>query len=290
MPKPSPKASSRAGKPAITGTAENLAEDETATGDDADNGREARLESLANGLRCLSLYGETATSLTIQDAALRLEITRPAARRILLTLARLGYLEQVDRDFLITPKVLELGFAYFSTQGLRGAAIPYMEAVAAKTGETCALAVLDGYDIVFLHRSEAKKAMRLDLTVGSRLPAYAHSMGRVLLSGLSEEKLEHYLQTVHWERFTSATIVEPKALRREIERVRKSGWCFSNGELVDGIAGIARPICDGKGRIVAAINISMILGKRTPEFVVREMLPHLTYAGDAISRIHRAIQ
>jgi IclR family pca regulon transcriptional regulator len=255
-----------------------------------DGGRKVFLESLANGLRCLSLFGQDTTSLTIQEAASSLELTRPAARRILLTLTSLGFLEQVERDFLITPKVLELGFTYFSTQGLRGIAIPYMEAVAARTGETCALAVLDGDDIVFLHRSEAKKMMRLDLTVGSRLPAYAHSMGRVLLSGLSDEKLEHYLQSVKLKSFTPATIVEPNALRQEIMRARELGWYFSNGELMDGIAGISRPIFDSKGKIVAAINISMILGNRTLEYVVQEMLPHLSHASEAISRIHRAVQ
>lgn len=254
------------------------------------NDREAHLESLEKGLRCLALFSGDQPALTIQDAARLLNITRPAARRILLTLARLGYVNQLERDFTIAPKVLELGFTFFSAQGLRGAAIPYMEMVAARTGETCALGVLDGEDIVFLHRSEARKTMRLDLTVGSRLPAYAHSMGRLLLAALPDQQLESYLKTVELVAFTRFTITDRRQLRAEIERVRKQGWSFSNGELMDGVAGISRPILGANGKVVAGINVSMILGSRDAREAIDQMLPSLTEASEAISRIQQAIR
>jgi IclR family pca regulon transcriptional regulator len=251
--------------------------------------REAYLESLAKGLRCLSLFDAQRTAITIQEAATDLEITRPAARRILLTLNRLGYLQQIDREFILTPKVLELGFKYFSALGLRGAALPYMEMVAARTGETCALGVLDGEDIVFLQRAEAKKALRLDLTVGSRLPAYAHSMGRLLLAALDDEALDAYLGQLQPQAFTRFTTTDCGKLRAEIELVRKNGWSFSNGELMDGIAGISRPIVGANGKVIAGLNVSMILGSRSPEEALREMLPALTEASEAISGIQQAM-
>lgn len=252
--------------------------------------REAHLESLAKGLRCLTLFDADRPAMTIQDAATELEITRPAARRILLTLTRLGYVQQVERDFILTPKVLELGFKYFSALGLRGAALPYLEMVTAKTGETCALGVLDGEDIVFLHRAEAKKTMRLDLTVGSRLPAYAHSMGRLLLAALDDEKLDAYLEQLKPQAFTRFTVTDPRKLRAEIEQIRKQGWSFANGELMDGIAGISRPIVDASGRVIAGVNVSMILGSRTPEEALQAMLPPLTEASEAISRIQQSLR
>ncbi|RJF92486.1 IclR family transcriptional regulator domain-containing protein [Noviherbaspirillum saxi] len=260
--------------------------------DDVDNdgARSAYfLESLANGLRCLALFGADQPSVTIQEAATLLDVTRPSARRLLLTLKQVGYLEQVDRDFLVTPKVLELGFSYFSSKGLRAIAIPYMEAVAAKTGETCALGVLDGVDIVFLHRAEPKKPMRLDLSIGSRLPAFAHSMGRILLSQLNDEALDQALRTADLKPFTDRTVVDVDQLKQEIARVRERGWSFSNGELMEGIAGVSRPIFNAKGQIVAAINISMILGNHTAAYVEQEMLPHLTQASEAISRIYSSV-
>lgn len=248
------------------------------------------LESLANGLRCLSLFGAEQPSLTIQEAATQLGITRPSARRLLVTLKEVGYLEQLDRDFLVTPKVLELGFSYFSSKGLRAIAVPYMEAVAARSGETCALAVLDGTDIVFLHRAEPKKPMRLDLSIGSRLPAFAHSMGRMLLSQLDPEALDQALRSRELQRFTATTLIDVDRLKKEIAKVRRQGWSFSNGELMEGIAGVARPIFNAKGEIVAAINISMILGNRSLAYIEREMLPCLTQASEEISRIYSSVR
>ncbi len=268
--------------------------DPQSAADDAEGGagadREAHLESLAKGLRCLTLFDAERSAMTIQDAATELDITRPAARRILLTLNRLGYLQQVEREFILTPKVLELGFKYFSALGLRGAALPYLEMVTARTGETCALGVLDGEDIVFLHRAEAKKTMRLDLTVGSRLPAYAHSMGRLLLAALDDDKLDAYLEHLKPQSFTRFTITDRKKLRAEIELIRKQGWSFANGELMDGIAGISRPIVDANGRVIAGINVSMILGSRSPQEALQAMLPPLTEASEAISRIQQSIR
>lgn len=257
---------------------------------DSEGGRSVFLESLANGLRCLALFDADQPSVTIQEAATLLDVTRPSARRLLLTLKQAGYLEQVDRDFLVTPKVLELGFSYFSSKGLRAIAIPYMEAVSSKTGETCALAVLDGADIVFLHRSEPKKPMRLDLSIGSRLPAFAHSMGRILLSQLDDEALDKTLRAAELKPFTSTTMVDVEQLKQEIACVRERGWSFSNGELVEGIAGLSRPIFDAKGEVVAAINISMILGNRTLAYIEQEMLPHLTQASEAISSIYSSVR
>ncbi|OVZ65024.1 MULTISPECIES: IclR family transcriptional regulator C-terminal domain-containing protein [unclassified Pigmentiphaga] len=244
--------------------------------------KEEFLDGLANGLQVLQIYAGGVPSLTMQDVAERLGVTRAAARRILLTLEKLGYVGQEGRQFSVTPKVLELGYAYFAAMKLPQLARAAMREVADVLGETCSLGVLDREDVVFLAREDAPKPFRLDLSVGSRLPAYPHSLGRVLLSGLEDDALEKYLQTVEPKRLTSTTTVSKAALRKLVRQVRGDGYCISISELVDGFAGVAVPLRGSDGRTVAGLSVSMVLGSRKASELKSACLPVLLKAAERI--------
>jgi len=244
--------------------------------------KEEFLDSLANGLQLLQIYATGVPSVTVNDAAEKLEVTRAAGRRILLTLEKLGYVRQHGRDFSPTPKVMDLGYAYFASLSLPNLTRTAMRDLAQALGETCSLGVLDRQDVVFLAREEAPKLLKLDLSVGSRLPAYAHSLGRALLSTLSDEDLDHYLNSVELKRLTPYTTVSKTALRKLVRQVRKDGYCISVSELVDGFAGVAIPLYNHSGLPVAGLSVSMVLGSRSPDELRDQVLPALQHAVNKI--------
>jgi IclR family pca regulon transcriptional regulator len=240
------------------------------------------LESLAKGLQALSLYSRDTPTLTIQDAASRLDITRASARRVLLTLTALGYLKQNQRDFLPTPKTLDLGFSYFASLDLPELVRPVLSKVAEQVGETCSIGVLDGSDIVFLCREEAHKPLRLDLKIGSRLPAYAHSMGQALLSQLDGQALDQYLARTALKPLTPHTITSAAALKRQLKAIRTQGFSVSIDELVEGFAGVAIPLFIPRSAAPAAISVSMVHGRRGREDMIAQILPALRAAEQQI--------
>lgn len=233
------------------------------------------LDSLSKGLALLRLYASEASGLTIQDVADKLDVTRAAARRLLLTLQHHGYVEQDGRLFSVTPKVIELGYAYFAAMDLPTLARPAMRALADGIGETCSLAVLDGSSIVLIAREEPQQLVRLDMTVGRRMPAYAHSLGRALLAYLDAGKWERYLATTELRKLTRFTVTSRSGLERSLKQVRAEGYSVLASEMVDGLAGVSVPVHNGAGAVVAAMGVSMVLGSRTPAHIVDEYLPAL---------------
>lgn len=244
--------------------------------------KEEFLDSLANGLQLLRIYATGVASVTVQEAAEQLDVTRAASRRILLTLEKLGYVRQDGRQFSPTPKVMDLGYAYFASLSLPRLVRPVMQDVSRALGETCSLGVLDREHVVFLAREEAPKLLKLDLTIGSRLPAYAHSLGRALLSTLDDEALDQYLENAELKRLTPYTTVSKTALRKLIRQVRSDGYSISVSELVDGFAGVAVPLRNHEGKVVAGLSVSMVLGARSPDELRRQHLPALQRAAATI--------
>lgn len=240
------------------------------------------LESLANGLKVLGLYSRETPALSIQDVADHLGIARASARRILLTLTWLEYLKQSDRNFLPTPKMLDLGFSYFSSLDLPDLVRPILAKVAETVGETCSIGVLEGSDIVFLCREEAGKPLRLDLKMGSRLPAYAHSMGHALLGQLDAHALDLYLDRTPLKPLTPHTITSPRALKRQLNTVREQEFSISIDELVEGFAGVAIPISIPRSSSPAALSVSLVYGRRTREDMITQILPVLREAAEQI--------
>jgi IclR family pca regulon transcriptional regulator len=220
-------------------------------------------------------FGPDTAELTLSDVARATNLTRAAARRFLLTLTDLGYMRTDGKLFALTPRVLELGYAYLSSVSLPEVAQPHLERLSAQVHESSSVSVLDGTDIVYVARVMVSRIMTVAINVGTRFPAHATSMGHVLLAGLSEKDFDGYLGTTTLDTFTRHTITSPDALRDEVARVRAQGWALVDQELESGLRSIAVALHDRDGRVVAAMNVSTQASRGTPAAVRREVLPAL---------------
>jgi len=233
------------------------------------------VQSLQRGLSVIRAFDATHAELTLSEVAALTGFTRAAARRFLLTLAELGYVRNDGRLFSLTPKVLDLGYAYLSSLSLPEVAEPHLEALVAEVNESSSVCVLDGTDVVYVARVPTSRIMTVAISVGTRFPAYATSMGRVLLAGLGPQDLETYLSRVRLERLTSRTVSSIAGLRTELGRVRTQGWALVNQELEEGLRSVAAPIRDRTGTVVAAVNVSAHASRTSLETMRRELLPPL---------------
>lgn len=243
------------------------------------------VQSFARGLSVIRAFSAEAPRQTLTEVARRCGLTRAGARRILLTLETLGYVKSDGRLFALTPKILDLGFAYLSAQPLWQFAEPTMQALTAALEESCSAAVLEGQDIVYVMRVPARKIMSINLGIGSRLPAWCTSMGRVLLAGLTPLELEQQLAKVQLQAHTSRTVARIDDLRDRIEQAREQGWCLVNQELEEGLVSLAAPILDRGGQTVAALNVSGQVNRTPPEAMLERCLPRLLEAAQSISRL-----
>lgn len=233
------------------------------------------VQSLERGLAVIRAFDADHPELTLSDVARATGLTRAAARRFLLTLADLGYIRTDGRMFALRPRILELGYAYLSSVGLPEVAQPHMEALVARVHESSSLCVLDADEIVYVARVPTRRIMAVAINVGTRFPAYATSMGRVLLAGQSVDWLAEYLQRTELLPITSRTVTDPKKLRATVQRVASQGFAMIDQELELGLRSIAVPVHDTKGAVVAALNVSMHASRGNADSARRELLPHL---------------
>ncbi len=225
--------------------------------------------------------------MTLSEVAARTGLTRAGARRILLTLAQLGYVTVEGRQFRLSARILDLGFAYLSSMPFWDLAEPIMEALVDEVHESCSASVLDGTDIVYVLRIPTRKIMTISLGPGSRLPAWCTSMGRVLLSGLDDAEVDAVLRKSKLEARTSRTVTDRAELRRLIAEVRTRGWAVVNQELEEGLVSISAPIRERSGRILAAMNVSGQANRTPPQQMVRRFLPPLRAAADRLTELMR---
>ncbi|OGA99290.1 MAG: IclR family transcriptional regulator, partial [Burkholderiales bacterium RIFCSPHIGHO2_12_FULL_61_11] len=204
---------------------------------------------------------------------------------ILLTLLTLGYVESDGKLFRLTPRILDLGFAYLSSMPIWNLAEPVMEALVEQVKESCSAAVLDGTDIVYVLRVPTHKIMRNTLGVGSRLPAYCTSLGRVLLADLPDDELVKRLEASNPRPLTRHTVTRLEALLAKIHQVRKQGWCLVNQELEEGLISLAAPITNRAGRTIAAINISGQANRTNARTAQDSLLPALLHSARTISQM-----
>jgi IclR family pca regulon transcriptional regulator len=248
------------------------------------------VQSFARGLQVIRSFSAQAPQQTLTEVAARSGLSRAGARRILLTLQTLGYVSSDGRLFKLTPRILDLGFAYLSSMPMWNLAEPEMQALAARVGESCSAAMLDGADIVYVLRVPTHKIMSISLGVGSRLPAHCTSLGRMLLAGLSDDEAFGLLHASDRPALTRHTVTEPEELLARVRLARKQGWCLVNQELEEGLISLAAPLTDRSGRTVAALNISG-QANRTPAKQMQDtMLPALLEAAATISRLLAAKQ
>ncbi|HTW89226.1 MAG TPA: IclR family transcriptional regulator C-terminal domain-containing protein [Candidatus Binataceae bacterium] len=241
------------------------------------------IQSLARGLAVIRTFDHDHQRLTISQVAQRAQLSRATARRFLLTLTDLGYASFDGKLFALTPRVLDLGYAYLSSTPFWEVAQPHMEAVVAQLHESCSISVLQDNDIVYVARVPTKRIMTVTLGIGSHLPAGATSMGRVLLAYASEAQRERYFATAELTRFTPRTITDPARLRELLREVVQREWALVDQELEEGVRSVAVPVRDAAGRVIAAMNLSGHASRVTVAQMKREFVPALLQASARIT-------
>ncbi len=240
--------------------------------------------SLSRGLAVIQTFGPSRRAMTISEVADRAGLNRAAARRLLLTLVKLGFARTDGKRFELTPKILSLGYAYLASLDFWEAARPFIEEVTERLDESCSAAVLDEASVVYVARSAAKhRIMSVALNVGSRLPAHATSMGQVLLAELEPSCLDAYLQAAELRRHTHRTITTPDGLRARLKAVRARGYAFVDQELEEGLHSIAVPIHSDAGPAFAALNVSGHAARVNRAAMLRRYLPVLREAASKIA-------
>jgi IclR family transcriptional regulator, pca regulon regulatory protein len=232
-------------------------------------------------IRALSVPG---SGLTLTEVARASRLTRASARRFLLTLESLGYVRGDGRRFALTPRVLELGYSYLSSLSLPEVAEPHLERLVQQVHESSSVSVLDGDEIVYVARVPTKRIMTVSISVGTRFPAYATSMGRVLLAELEGTDLDSFLERAELRPLTDGTLTTSTALGEELARVRRQGWALVDQELEVGLRSVAAPIRDANRRAVAAVNVAAHASRTTLEQVRRGLLPPLLETAALIER------
>jgi IclR family pca regulon transcriptional regulator len=241
------------------------------------------IQSLERGLSVINSFSREHNPQTLSEVAVRTGLTRATARRVLLTLAELGYVHQRGRDFSLTPKVLDLGYSFLSSFHVVELAQASMEQLVDEVRESSSMSVLDGGEIVYVARVPTSRIMTIALALGSRLPAYPTSMGRVLLAGLSQQDLDDYIARTEFAQLTPHTITDTRAFRAVIEKTREDGYTLVDQELEEGVRSIAAPIRNGRGEVIAAINVSCHASRVDVTRMNEEFRPRLLETAAEIS-------
>ena len=241
------------------------------------------MNGLAKGLAVIRAFTRDHAALSLSDIARSAGIPAATARRCLLTLEELGYVTRNGRNFLLRPKVLQLGAAYLESMNIEQLTKTHLEELARNTSDSAALCVLDGTEVVYVARTSVRTLVRLEAHIGSRFPAHATTTGRVLLAGLGADRLQRYFATATLDALTEQTVTDPTKLKGLIDECRRSGYSAVADELAYGVIAVAVPVFDQRGRVVAALNSSSHSRKITRAKLVRERLGMLQQVSRQIS-------
>jgi DNA-binding IclR family transcriptional regulator len=247
------------------------------------------IQSVSRAVAILELFDQQRPSLTTSEIATLTGLNRATAYRFCQTLLSLGYLEETStRRFRPGLKALSLAQAALSSRELPDLALPYLRVLREETGETVNLALLDPPDVVYVSRLLSDNLLALRLFVGSRLPAYASSLGRAMLAYLPVDEIEAILGQRELTAFTNRTLAEPRRLIEELRRIRSRGYAVNDQELVLGVCGIAAPIFGVSGRPVAAVNVSLVRTATRHE-LENTLGPRVVETAHAISELARQL-
>lgn len=242
------------------------------------------MASLARGLEVIQAFTPQRRVMSISQISQKTGIPRAAVRRCLYTLGKLGFVYAEDgKSFELRPRILALGHAYLASTPLARATQPVLKHLSDMLNESCSIATLDGDDILYIARASSSRIMTIDLDIGSRLPAWSTSMGRVLLSHLSEDKLNDMLGRITMIRYTSQTVDSVSALRAELKKVRQQGYALNDQELEMGLRSIAVPLINAQGQVQAALNVGVHAGQVSAEELRTRVLPELQKAAQELS-------
>lgn len=242
------------------------------------------MTTLAKGLAVLGSFGRQRPSMTLSEAAHAVDLSRATARRVLRTLAELGYVEQSGRQFALAPRILDLGFAYLSAQNWIDRARPLLQQLSERMHETSSASILQGSEVVYVARTPARRIMSTALTVGSRLPAFHTSMGRVMLGYLDDVEVWRRLKSIRIEPYTPSTITDLQALIDRVREDREQGFSIVDEELERGLRSIAVPIVTRDGQALGAINMSTHSTRTTRNEMRAQFLPELRSVAEQIAQ------
>jgi IclR family transcriptional regulator, pca regulon regulatory protein len=236
------------------------------------------LNGLERGLAVMRAFAGLRDQVTVAEMARAVNLPRATVRRCLLTLNTLGYIETRGRYFQLTPQVLTLAQAYLSSSLLPRVAQPFLEQVSEALNESCSVSILNGDSVIYVARSSRKRPASVHRDVGTHLPAYCTSMGRVLLAALTDAELDAYFSRVVLKRFTPKTIVDEAELRKRLAKVRDTGVCAIDGELEHDLRAIAVPLYNSAGDVVAAMHVSSQAQRGSAAKMEKAFLPVLRHA------------
>jgi len=244
------------------------------------------MASLARGLAVIQAFSMEKRQQTISQLSIKTGLSRAAVRRCLYTLSKLGFAGSDDsRHFFLQPRILSLGHSYISSMPLAASAQPVMRHLSEILHESCSIATLDGIDVVYVARVNVTRIMSIDLVVGSRLPAFCTSMGRVLLANLPAAELESFFERVQFTSFTERTIVSAEKLRQALRLVLRNGYSLVDQELEVGLRSMAVPIRNPNGKVVAALNVGVHAQRLSVQELQNRFLPQLQVAAQELSML-----
>jgi len=241
--------------------------------------------TLARGLRVIESFEGHRDGRSIAEISQSTGLSRAAIRRILLTLELLGYVERSRQVYRLRTQILRLGFSFLSSSSVIEAARPVLERISEQLHESSSMSMLDGGEIVYVARSAASRILAAGLSVGSRLPAYCTSMGRVLLAALPDDKLLAYLENLKPRAYTPKTITRVPQLKRTILQVRKDGYAIVDEELEPGLRSIAVPVLTRANQVVAAINVGTHISRVDRATLTGTCLPLLREGALALRNV-----
>jgi IclR family transcriptional regulator, pca regulon regulatory protein len=226
--------------------------------------------------------------MTLSEVAAATNMTRASVRRFLLTLVRDGYADMQGKYFALRPKILELGFAALASLDILEAVQPIMNDVSERLQESCFTAVLDGDDVIYVARATSRRVVNVGISIGSRVPAYCVSTGRILLAYLRSDQRAAYLKRVQMRKITPNTITSKVKLRAEIEKAIRQNWCIADQEFELGLRSVSVPIRDPSGHVIAALNVCCPSTRISPDAIKTRVLAELIDASNRISTALRA--
>jgi len=242
------------------------------------------MTSLARGLIVIQAFTQQSPQMTISQLSIKTGLSRAAVRRCLYTLTKLGFAGAEDGSrYSLRPRMLTLSHTYTASNTLSSAAQPILERMSSALRESFSVATLDGEDIVYIARTTVSRLMAVDLHIGSRLPAYCTSMGRVLLAYLPSDQLESYLAKVVLTPYTTRTVNSIEKLRLHLRNIRRSGYAICDQEYEVGLRSLAVPVYSPSGRAVATINLSGNAQRMSVLDMQTRFLPHLRNAANELS-------
>lgn len=240
------------------------------------------IDGLRKGLEVICAFEDGTPKLTQSELAQRLDLSRAAARRYLMTLTALGYMATDGKAYWLTPKVLRLGHSYVASSRLPRTVLPTLQKLTQAFGESTNLSVLEGDEAVYICRVNANKMLSTGIEPGTRLPAHTSTGGRMILSYLPESALDAWLKKVTLKAYTPFTVVDKAQLKREILKMRKLGYGLTESQLEMGLRGLSVPLLDGPGHVVGALSVSMSIAAITPAAAIKRFVPAMRIAAEQL--------